>query len=187
MSYVTDYKFNSVSRIGQDAIDSSTRNIENSRYSNYNTASFFGDKITDSQMDFVSNQPTMNLNGIANGVGIGGSLIDSDSRVVIKTIQEREFEKLQLFTRPFITIPYLGRGSVDPLLESQLQQGEPIHDKKSVSTIMDKSFLNYTQYPLDDEMKKRITDTKNTVEDSALSGWVRGGLATRDINDPKNS
>ena len=40
-----------------------------------------------------SNQPTMNLNGIANGVGIGGSLIDSDSRVVIKTIQEREFEK----------------------------------------------------------------------------------------------
>ncbi len=49
---------------------------------------------------------------------------------------------------------------------------------------MDKSFFNYTQYPLDDEMKKRVNDTKNTVEESALNGWVRGGVDTRNINDP---
>lgn len=187
MSQVSDYRFNSVSRIGQDAVDATTRNIENSRYSSYNTASFFGDKITNSQLDFVSRQPTMMVYGTALGAGIGGSLVDEDSRVVIKSVQQREFEKLQLFSRPFVTVPYLGRGSVDPILESQLQQGEPIHDKKSVSTIMDKSFFNYTQYPLDEEMKKRVTDTKNTVEETALKGWVRGGAATRDINDPVSS
>ena len=184
MSLIGDYKFNSISRIGYDGIDSSTKNIENSRYSTYNTVSFFGDKITDSQIDFITKQPTMNVHGSIYGSGIGGSLIDEDSRIVIHTTQERALEKLQLFSRPFITIPYLGRGSVDPSLESQLQQGEPIHDKKSVSTIMDKSFINYTQYPIDDKMQNRIKDTKHTVEESALNGWVRGGMATRDINDP---
>jgi len=184
MSLISDYRFNNISRIGQDGVDMTTRNIENSRYSSYNTASFFGDKITNSQIDFISQQPTMNIYGTALGAGIGGSLIEADSRIIIKTTQEREFEKLQLFPRPFVTVPYLGRGSVCPILESQLQQGEPIHDKKSVSTIMDKSFFNYTQYPLDDEMKKRVNDTKNTVEESALNGWVRGGVDTRNINDP---
>jgi hypothetical protein len=129
----------------------------------------------------------MNIYGSAVGCGIGGSLIDADSRVIIKNTQERPVEKLQLFSRPFVTVPYLGRGSVDAVLESQLQQGEPIHDKKSISTIMDKSFFNYTQFPLDDQMQNRVNDTKNTVEESALTGWVRGGMATRDINDPVTS
>lgn len=184
MSFESSYKFNNISRIGQDAVDSTTRNIENSRYSSYNTASFFGDKITGSQINFASKFPTVNIHGTAHGGGVGGSLVDEDSRVVIQTVQERSLEKLQLFSRPFVTVPYLGRGSADPTLESQLQQGEPIHDKKSVTTIMDKSFINYTQYPVDEQMKKRVEDTKHTVEESALNGWVRGGAATRDINDP---
>lgn len=187
MSFISDYRFNNVSRIGQDGIDLTTQTVENSRYSTYNTTSFFGDKITESQMSFVSAQPTMNIYGSAIGCGIGGSLIDNDSRVVIKNTQERPLEKLHLFSRPFATVPYLGRGSVDTVLESQLQQGEPVHDKKSTSTIMDKSFFNYTQFPLDDEMQNRVNDTKNTVEESALKGWVRGGVATRDINDPNTS
>jgi hypothetical protein len=182
MSFISDYKFNTGSRIGQDGVNLSTKNIENSKYSSYNTASFFGDKITDSQINFISNQPTMNIYGATLGAGIGGSLIDDDSRIVIKSTQERSTEKLQLFSRPFVTVPYLGRGSVDTGLESQLQQGEPIHDKKSVSTIMDKSFIDYTQFPLDDEMQNRIKDDKHVVEESALKGWIRGGMATRDIN-----
>jgi len=183
---LSDYKFNNVSRIGQDGVDMTTRNIENTRYSSYNTASFFSDKITNSQIDFISQQPTMNIYGSALGVGIGGSLIDADSRVIIQTTQERPYEKLQLFSRPFVTVPYLGRGSVCPILESHLQQGEPIHDKKSVSTIMDKSFFDYTQYPLDEQMKERVGDSKNIVQESALNGWVRGGVDTRNINDPVN-
>jgi hypothetical protein len=60
-------------------------------------------------------------------------------------------------------------------------QGENSQDKKSVSTIMTKSFMNYTMYPVDSEMKNRVTDTRNTIEESALDGWVRGGVQTREL------
>jgi hypothetical protein len=60
-----------------------------------------------------------------------------------------------------------------------LQQGEIVSDKKSVSTIMDKSFMNYSLYPTDDKMQDHVKNA--AVEDSALNGWVRGGAATRDL------
>lgn len=71
--------------------------------------------------------------------------------------------------RPFVTVPYLCRGSCDPVLESLIQQGEMIHDKKSVSTIMDKSFGNYSLYLLDDNMKNHVANY--SVEEKALNGW----------------
>jgi hypothetical protein len=104
-----------------------------------------------------------------------------DTNLVIKKEQERSLEKLSLSQRPFLTIPYLGKGSCDPLLESQILQGESSQDKKSVSTIMTKSFMDYTQYPLDNEMTTRVSDAKRTIEEAALDGWVRGGVQTREL------
>jgi hypothetical protein len=187
MSFVSDYKFNNIGRIGYDLTDKTQENIQNSRYSTYNTTAFFGDKITGTQIDFMSTQPTLNAHATGLGAGIGGSKIDDDSRLLIQSAQERSLEKLQLFQRPFATVPYLGRGSCDPVLESQLIQGETSADKKSVSTIMDKSFLGYTMQPSDAEMEERVKNTKHTVEESALNGWIRGGAPTRDINDPISS
>ena len=81
--------------------------------------------------------------------------------------------------RPFLTVPYLGRGSVDPTLELQMKEGEPMGEKKSVSTVMSQSFMGYTLYPTDNNMEDRVSNTKNTVEESAMNGWVRGGADTR--------
>ena len=93
--------------------------------------------------------------------------------------------------RPFLTVPYLGRGSVDPVLELQIKEGEPMGEKKSVSTIMSQSFMGYTLYPTDSNMEERVSNTKNTVEESAMNGWVRGGAGTRysgdDIAKGRNS
>jgi hypothetical protein len=121
------------------------------------------------------------FSGAMNGPGLIGGLVDMDSNLLLKTEQERSLEKLSLNQPAFLTIPYLGRGSCDPLLEAQMLQGENSQDKKSVSTIMSKSFMNYTMYPLDNEMKNRVTDTRNTIEESALEGWVRGGVQTREL------
>ena len=75
--------------------------------------------------------------------------------------------------------PYLGKGSVDPVLELQLKEGELFTDKKSTSTIMSQSFMGYTMYPTSKEMEERVNDTRHSVEESALKGWVRGGIDTR--------
>ena len=40
-------------------------------------------------------------------------------------------------------------------------------------------------YPLDNRMTERVKNTSYTVEESALDGWVRGGIASREMEfDP---
>jgi len=186
MATISSYMFNNTDRIGDDVTDQSQKTLYNTRFANYTLSNFFSESTSDSHVSFATSQPTVNYSGIARGLGLGGSVIDADSSLLIKSDQERPLEKLQLVERPFLTVPYLGRGSNDPVLESQLQQGEIVSDKKSVSTIMDKSFANYSLYPIDSKMEEKVQNPKYTVEEAALNGWVRGGMATRDMSADPN-
>jgi hypothetical protein len=176
----SDYTFNKLNRIGSDSTDNTQINVQNTKFANYMLSSYFSESLTDDTINFVSQQPTMNINGLATGgKGLNGHIIDDDSNLIINIGQERPLEKLQLMPRPFLTVPYLGKGSADPNLESQLLQGENIYEKKSVSTIMDKSFMPYmTLYPTQNQ--EDINNPKHKIEESALDGWVRGGASTRE-------
>lgn len=186
MSLVSNYTFNKLDRIGYDTTDNTQCNLQNAKFANYYLASYFNETISDDNIKFVSQQPTMLLNGLANGRGLNGHIIDYDSMLLIQNSQERPLEKLSLNQRTFVTVPFLGKGYCDTDTESKLQQGENVAEKKSVSTIMDKNFMNYTMYPTDSEMMDKVKDTKYTVEESALDGWVRGGMTTRNLSDDPN-
>lgn len=183
MSTVSPYLFNNTDRIKSDKSDQTQNNIHNTRYANHNLASFFSENTSSQHVNFAIQQPTMNFSGISHGNGLNGNIVNDESNLLIKTEQTLPFEKLQLFQRPFVTIPYLGRGSCDPALEAQLQHGEVVAGKKSVSTIMDKSFAQYQLYPTDDKMEERVKDASYTVEEAALDGWVRGGQSTREMSN----
>lgn len=183
MSTVSPYLFNNTDRIGSDKNDQTQNNVHNTRYANRNLASFFSENTSSQHVDFAVQQPTMTFSGISHGNGLNGNVIDHESNLVIKTEQTKPFEKLQLFQRPFASVPYLGRGSCDPALESQLQHGECVAGKKSVSTIMDKSFSQYQLYPTDNKMEERVNNASYTVEEAALDGWVRGGKSTREMSN----
>jgi hypothetical protein len=173
-----DYTFNNLGRIGADRTDNTQRTLQNTRFTNHMLSSYFSEVIPSESVDFVSQQPTMHLSGIANGDGLNGTIVDYDSLLMIKKQQDRPLEKLQLMQRPFITVPYLGRGSVNPDIESQMLQGESTWEKKGVSTIMDKSFMPYTTFILDQDMERHVKHP--AVEESALAGWVRGGIPSRE-------
>jgi len=180
MSSTTDFMFNSLGGVRADVVDQSERNLQNTRFSSYMLSNFGAETIRpDSVLNFASSQPVLVMNGVSKGDGIDGNIIDTDSLLTISKEQERALEKLQLQQRPFLTVPYLGRGSCDPIVESQLLQGETVHDKKSVSTIMEKSFNDYSLYLLDKEAESRTQTTEHIVQESALDGWVRGGTNTR--------
>ena len=182
MASLNLYTFNNTDRIGSDSTDQTQDNVSNIKYANHTLTDHFSKFLSDDHVNFATQQPTLSFNGLANGNGISGNLVESESSLLLKTEQERPLEKLQLFQRPFHTVPYLGRGSVDPGLESQLQQGEMATDKKSVSTVMEKSFAAYSLYPTDDKMENRVKDASHTVEEAAMDGWVRGGSATREMS-----
>jgi hypothetical protein len=149
MSIVSDYTFFNISRIGNDATDNSQRTIQNTNYSNYMLSNYYGNN--DSFIAFASETPTMNVNGINGGSSVGATKIDGDSQLHIQNEQGRVGGKIQLSERLFATVPYLGRGSCDPILEAQLQQGDVVSGKKSVSTISEMSYMDYAaQYPFID-------------------------------------
>lgn len=181
MATLSTYTFNNMGNLGSDVTDQSQKTVYNTRFTNYTLSNYFTETASDSHVKFAVPQPTLNFTGMAHGRGLSASTVDVDTSLLLKTEQERALEKLQLFERPFLTVPYLGRGSADPTLESQLLQGEVVSDKKSVSTIMEKSFAPYSLYPMDSKMEDFVKNPKNTVQEAALDGWTRGGAATRDM------
>jgi hypothetical protein len=186
MTTTNDYMFNNLGRIGADTVDNTQRNLANTRYANYMLNDQFSTLNSTTHINFATQQPSINFRGTGGGAGVPGIAIDYDSLLTIKTDQERAFERLQLNQRPFMTIPYLGRGSVNPVLESQMLIGEYIGEKKSDKTIMDKGFINYNDYPLMDDVKERITNPAYSVEEAALNGWTRGGASSRDMANDRS-
>lgn len=179
MSSVNSYLFHNTSRIGSDMTDQTQRNVHNTRFANHTLSNYFSKDTSNQHVKFAVQQPTMNFNGVSHGSGLTGSIVDHESKLRIKDVNVTPAEKVQLFSRPFATVPYLGRGSVDPQVESQLMQGEFVTDKKSTSTIMDKSFNDHSLHILTNDMENHVTNASENVEEAALEGWVRGGANTR--------
>ena len=52
---------------------------------------------------------------------------------------------------------------------------------------MNKEFIDYKKYPLNDDLKQRFSDPSRSIEEMALEGWTRGGVATREssVRDEK--
>jgi hypothetical protein len=173
------YMFNNMGRIGFDYTDNTQKNMYNTRMANYTLSNFFNDAVSDSHVKFATMQPSVTFNGVNGGSGVGGGVVDYESLLQLNVEQERPLDKVQLMQRPFATVPYLGRGPGNPDLESQLQQGEIVNHQKSVSTIMEQSFMEYAMYPTDAMMNERVSNPSYTVEEAALNGWVRGGADTR--------
>jgi hypothetical protein len=185
--FLNTHPFNNASRIGLDATDNSQRNLSNSRYADYTTENHFSSKNSTSHVKFATSAPTVNFRG-AIGAGLPGDIVDKDSELLIKSEQQRPFEKLQLNQRPYATVPYLGRGSNNAAIESQLQQGQQVAERKSTSTVMESQFIDYNNYPLTKKVSDRVNNPAYSIEESALDGWVRGGLPSREIhNDSKFS
>ena len=184
MNQTNSYMFNSMGRIGIDYTDQTAQNLYNTRFGNYMLSNYYSDSASDQHIKFATQQPNI-MPDAYNGVS--SHVIDQYSFLLTNTDSERPLEKLQLNQRLFSTVPYLGRGSGDPTLESQLQQGEMVSDKKSVTTVSEIAYTNCNNYPMMDDLKTRIGDPTYCVQEAALNGWVRGGSSARDINFSSNA
>jgi len=184
LNNTSSYLFNSMGRIGIDITDQTAQNLHNTRFGNYMVANYFSDSTTGQQVQFATQQPNVMMNAKS---GVASGAIDQYSFLLTNTDTERPLEKLQLNQRPFMTVPYLGRGSGDPTLESQLLQGECVSDKKSVTTVSEMSYMNQANFPMMDDLKSRIGNPAYSIEESALDGWTRGGVSARDTQFASNS
>ena len=182
MTSVHSYTFDNMSRMGDDECNLSQRNVQNAEFGSYPLQNYFiqycGMK---KPIEFATSQPNVFFNGgFGNSCGAGGCNINSDSNLKIGSIQTHPKCRISLYQRPFVTVPYLGRGPHHPLLESKLQQGTYMTNTKSCNATSEISFFH--QYEdLVPSLKATIQNPSNLVESSAAKGWIRGGLPTRDL------
>jgi hypothetical protein len=181
MAYIRGYTFDNLSRIGNDSCDLSQRNVQNLDSANYMLANFFS---TDCQMErpiaFATSQPNVFFKG-GHQTGFGGCNIDTNSDLSIGSLNTHSKSKLSLLERPFRTVPYLGRGKVDPNVESLLLQGDSHQNKKSINNLTEQSFMAHSNYPLLPSLAATINNPVNYVEGAAADGWVRGGVPSREL------
>lgn len=181
MAFVTDYTFYGMSRIGNDNCQLDQNSIQNSQACSYTLQNYFASdcNMTKAKQLAVS-QPCVNYSG-GYGLAANGCNVDDNSKLMIGGLQTHPKSRVDLFSRPFATVPYLGRGSVDPMLETQIQQGESITNKRTVTNLTEKSYLTHHTTPLIPEMKQKIQNPSLMIEGVAQDGWVRGGVASREI------
>ena len=181
-----DYTFNNMARIGSDDCSLSQNNIQNVDAANYKLTNFFA---TDSHMingiSAALKQPNINFTG-SHQIDIGGNNIDSNSYLLRDKSINNPKCRLNLYQRPFATIPYLGRGSSNPILEHQLQQGDRQSSKKTVVNSTEKSHMPLSNTPLIPSIANTITNPANLVEGVASEGWVRGGVPSRELTKDKD-
>ena len=179
--YVSDYTFDNTSRIGDDGCGLSQRNLQNVRSGNYLLTNFFEQECgMKKPIEFATSQPNVFYSG-SQQVGIGGCNIDENSELRDGAGLTHEKCKLSLNERPYMTIPYLGRGEGNPVVESQLQQGEQAMNRKTVINTTEKSYTALDSYPLVPSLQATVSNPANLVQEVASDGWVRGGIPSREL------
>ena len=181
MATYSGYTFDNMSRIGLDSCNVSQTDIQNVASCNYITQNYFASDCSMRRpIDLATSQPGIMYNGGYNTSSCGSNINDS-SKLQIGTIQTHPKARIDLFQRPFATVPYLGRGSVNPVMESQIMQGEQLVNKKSINNLSEKSYIKYHQTPLLPAVQQRINNPANQIESVASDGWIRGGVPSREL------
>ena len=166
----SEYVFNNQADLTSDATDQTINSLQNTRMANHLLYNNYSDQNLDilsaSYIDFESKNLAM-ITGNPCGPGIGGHVIERNNDLTMSgVVKERSFGKLELFPRPYVTVPYLGRGSCDVDVESEMMQGKTDYvGKKSANTVMSKSFTEYALMPaLESE------PNENVIESFSLGG-----------------
>jgi len=126
-------------------------------------------------IEIATSQPNINYKG-----GYSGCEIDKSSELLFPNIT-KEKEKLSLEQRQFLTVPYLGKGKINPTTETELQRGQMFLDKKSDNATSEISHISYRHTPMIPSLEEEISNPANYIESVAANGWIRGGLPSRDL------
>ncbi len=181
MAYTSNFTFNELSRIGNDQLCMDQRSIQNSQASSYTLQNYYGKDCTMSDaVKMATSQPGINYSG-SQGSDVCGSNIDESSKLLLGGIQTHPRCRIDLYQRPFATVPFLGRGAVNPILESQIQQGDAVTSRRSVTHMAETNYMKYHTTPLINELKHSVQNPENLIESSAHEGWVRGGIPSREL------
>jgi hypothetical protein len=173
--------FHQMQRIGLDESDLSQRELMNRRQLAFSAHDIA--HTVDHRSDYVhfaTHTPALMYNGVFLGKGLDAARTSDESTLLYTTNRTKlDYSRKEVNQRPFLVVPYLGRGSVDPSLESQLQQGDRFIEKKEILDTVSRSggISSYAFVSSDSFVSHRDKDP--TMFDVSVNDWKRGGDNTR--------
>lgn len=172
------FKFNQLTSLEDDKCllqekDKQSIGVGNYMLDSYNVCNC---KISN-VVDNATQNPTIPFK---DGFGISECNVNKDS--MLRVGKTKKFPKCpdQLFTRPFATMPYMGRGSGDSYVESELQTGNYYANKRQCNVLSGVTIDNFF-LPMVKNLKDNIQNPMNIIQEDNNAKWVRGGIPTRDI------
>ncbi len=115
-----------------------------------------------------------------DGYGWSQCAIDKDSEFRTdpgKMTQVRS--KKPLLTRPYLTVPYMGRGEGESDTESVLRIGEDTNEHRSGNTL---SGIYIDRFdPQLDHIKENVQNPIHLIQQDNDINWIRGGQPSRQI------
>jgi len=167
--------FYTVTRIGDDNCGLTQDLMQNNSSVDYMLKNFYAADCTMKKpIEFATSQVDVNFvaaGGDGKNCAIGGCNIN-ESNTLLFSVPTHPRARINLLQRPYLTVPYLGRGKFDSQLEAQLQQSANVENKKTLNPVVDQSYA--TSYPLLPSIQKTITNPKYLV-----TPWPQGGESTR--------
>lgn len=184
MSGAYNYMFDSLSRIGDDVCGITARDLQNNKTETYLTTNYVSkDCGMVGPVGFATKQPNIFFKGgVGSNNGAGGCGVNYETKLQVGNKPTRHKCKLSLQPRSYLTVPFLGKGPPQPVLEAKMQQGAKITEKKSSRVLMEKSFMGHYLTPMIPSLNSTIQNPANLIEDVAASGWIRGGLPSRELS-----
>ncbi len=112
------------------------------------------------------------------GFGANNAQIDAES--VLKNQPEFKNNRclIRPQARPFLTVPFMGTGRGNPDVESGLLHSEQVRQGKECGDITEQGFDGVFE-PLIQTVRENIQKPQHLVPEAAASGWIRGGLPSR--------
>jgi hypothetical protein len=123
-------------------------------------------------------QPNINFQVGQGWGGEDGCLVNNDSILRYENKLTNMNTINQLFERPYLTVPFMGKGVPHPNEETVLQPGEDTSMKKSCNTLAGISIENYFT-PLVPNLANNVQNTIHLIPEDNNETWVRGGLSSR--------
>ena len=124
-------------------------------------------------------QPNININYGVGNIGERGALVDNDSLVKYSELTNRNTINT-LSERPYLTVPYMGRGIGDSNMAPVLRNGEDTFQHKPCNSLAGVTIDNMFT-PMIPCLKREVQDTKHIIPEDSMKCWVRGGLPSRQI------
>ncbi len=174
------YEFNSKTRLADDRCAVSSRDQRSTGPGAYMIAQDYrggqGGALQQKAAGIALANPTMTY-----GVGYGSAtaaVIDDESvlrNYQVQTHDSRCAGRVQ--PRPFLTVPFMGKGSGGPDIESRLQHGELTQGKRECGDVTEGSWPVFA--PLNSILAENVQNPKHLIPEVAAPGWIHGGLPSR--------